>query len=93
MNTDKLKLFKSEEEVKHYARVNGYDEKDAKKMLNDWNNLSTEDSKKSKKKKIKPIKLNWVLMTKEFYFQANLYRCLQNDSTGTDSTDSLGCFS
>ena len=29
MNTDKLKLFKSEEEVKHYARVNGYDEKDA----------------------------------------------------------------
>ena len=48
MNTDKLKLFKSEEEVKHYARVNGYDEKDAKKMLNDWNNLSTEDSKKKK---------------------------------------------
>ena len=52
MNTDKLKLFKREEEVKHYARVNGYDEKDAKKMLNDWNNLSTEDSKKSKKKKV-----------------------------------------
>ena len=24
MNTDKLKLFKSEEEVKHYARVNGF---------------------------------------------------------------------
>ena len=28
MNTDKLKLFKSEEEVKHQARVNGYDEND-----------------------------------------------------------------
>ena len=49
MNTDKLKLFKSEEEVKHYARVNGYDENDAKKMLDDWNNLGTENSKKSKK--------------------------------------------
>ena len=31
-------------------RVNGYDEKDAKKMLNDWNNLSTENSKSKKKK-------------------------------------------
>ena len=52
MNTDKLKLFKSEDEVKHYARVNGYDENDAKKMLDDWNNLGTENSKKSKKKKV-----------------------------------------
>ena len=52
MNTDKLKLFKSEEEVKHYARVNGYDENDAKKMLDDWNNLGAEDNKKSKKKKV-----------------------------------------
>ena len=52
MNTDKLKLFKSEEEVKHYARLNCYYENDAKKMLDDWNNLGTENSKKSKKKKV-----------------------------------------
>ena len=58
MNTDKLKLFKSEEEVKHYARVNGYDENDAKKMLDDWNNLGTENSKKSKKKKYQCLHLN-----------------------------------
>ena len=55
MNTDKLKLFKSEEEVKHYARVNGYDENDAKKMLDDWNNLGSENSKKSKKQKVSMV--------------------------------------
>ena len=36
MNIDKLKLFKSEEEVKHYARVNGYDVAEADAMLAQW---------------------------------------------------------
>tara|TARA_B100001093_G_scaffold29827_1_gene25908 strand:+ start:1923 stop:2117 length:195 start_codon:yes stop_codon:yes gene_type:complete len=39
MNTDKLKLFKSEEEVAHFARVNGYDPEDADKLIADWKAL------------------------------------------------------
>jgi|TARA_B100000282_G_C31272974_1_gene283042 ABC-type uncharacterized transport system ATPase subunit len=49
MNTDKLKLFKTIDEVKHYARVNGYDEKDAQKMIKEWNSLGEAPKTVSKK--------------------------------------------
>ena len=39
MNTDKLKLFKSEEEVAHFARVNGYDPEDTDKLIANWKAL------------------------------------------------------
>tara|TARA_A100001011_G_scaffold390165_1_gene473034 strand:+ start:2129 stop:2326 length:198 start_codon:yes stop_codon:yes gene_type:complete len=36
MNIDKLKLFKSIEEIKEYARVNGYDIPEAESMVAQW---------------------------------------------------------
>ncbi len=50
MNIDKLKLFKSEEEVKHYARVNGYDVAEADAMLAQWNAMDKAEPKGKKKK-------------------------------------------
>ena len=50
MNTDKLKLFKSEEEVLHFARVNGYDQEDANNLISSWKALG--EPKKAIKKKI-----------------------------------------
>jgi|TARA_R110001592_G_scaffold177592_13_gene417932 hypothetical protein len=50
MNIDKIKLFKSEEEVKHYARVNGYDVAEADAMLAQWNAMDKAEPKGNKKK-------------------------------------------
>ena len=50
MNIDKLKLFKSEEEVKHYARVNGYDVAEADAMLAQWIAMDKTEPKEKKKK-------------------------------------------
>ena len=47
MNTDKLKLLKSEEEVKEYARVNGYDLDDTNNLVEQW---KTSTGKKPLKK-------------------------------------------
>lgn len=42
MNTDKLKLFRSEEEVRSYAKVNGQDEAGINRMVAQWKSATTE---------------------------------------------------
>ena len=49
MNTDKLKLLKSEEEVKEYARVNGYDLNDTNNLVEQWKNMDKKPIKKGTK--------------------------------------------
>ena len=49
MNTDKLKLLKSEEEVKEYARVNGYDLNDTNNLVEQWKNMDKKPVKIAKK--------------------------------------------
>ena len=51
MNIDKLKLFKNIDEVKEYARVNGYDTPEANDLIKQWEEID-KTPKKSKKKKI-----------------------------------------
>ena len=54
MNIDKLKLFKNIEEVKEYARVNGYDTPEANDLIMQWEEID-KTPKKIKKKKILKI--------------------------------------
>ena len=49
MNTDKLKLLKSEEEVKEYARVNGYDLNDTNNLVEQWMSIGNKPVKKGTK--------------------------------------------
>ena len=49
MNTDKLKLLKSEEEVKEYARVNGYDLNDTNNLVEQWMSTGKKPLKKGTK--------------------------------------------
>ena len=42
MNTDKLKLFRNEEEVRSYARVNGQDEAGVNRMVAQWKSATAE---------------------------------------------------
>ena len=49
MHTDRLKLFKTEEEVRSYAKVSGYDKGDADKLVAQWKS-STQDPVKEVKK-------------------------------------------
>ena len=49
MNTDKLKLLKSEEEVKEYARVNGYYLNDTNNLVEQWKNMDKKPIKKGTK--------------------------------------------
>ena len=42
MNTDKLKLFRNEEEVRSYAKVNGQDEAGINRMVAQWKSATTE---------------------------------------------------
>jgi len=51
MNIDKLKLFKNIDEVKEYARVNGYDTPEANDLVKQWEDID-KTPKKIKKKKI-----------------------------------------
>jgi hypothetical protein len=51
MNTDKLRLFKNIDEVKEYARVNGYDTPEANDLIKQWEEID-KTPKKIKKKKI-----------------------------------------
>ena len=46
MNTDKLKLFKSEDEIKSFGQVNGYDEGGINKLINEWKNIKESESTK-----------------------------------------------
>ena len=49
MDTDRLKLFRTEEEVRSYARVSGYDQGGADKLVAQWKS-STQDPVKEVKK-------------------------------------------
>lgn len=54
MNTDRLKLFKSEDEIKSFAKVNGYGEKGTQELISQWNAIKsapvTKEPKKGSKK-------------------------------------------
>ena len=39
MNTDKLRLFKNIDEIKEYARVNGYDTPEANDLIKQWEEI------------------------------------------------------
>tara|TARA_Y100000004_G_C8686371_1_gene315539 strand:+ start:293 stop:496 length:204 start_codon:yes stop_codon:yes gene_type:complete len=49
MDNDKLKLFDTEEDVKNYAKVNGYGSKGTDALLSQWQEIKT--NKKNKKVK------------------------------------------
>ena len=42
MNNDKLKVFKSEADVRSYAKVNGYDKGGIDKLVTRWETLENE---------------------------------------------------
>lgn len=43
MNTDRMKLFKTEEEVRSYAKVNGYDEGGINRLVAMWKSATSEN--------------------------------------------------
>jgi hypothetical protein len=49
MDTDRLKLFKTEEELRSYARVSGHDQGGADKLVAQWKVLQSGDPKEVKK--------------------------------------------
>lgn len=50
MEADKLKLFSTEEDVKNYAKVNGYGDKGTTNLVNQWKELKTNKVEKKVKK-------------------------------------------
>ncbi len=54
MNTDKLKLFKNEDEIKSFAKVNSYGEKGTQDLISQWKIIKstplTKEPKKGSKK-------------------------------------------
>jgi hypothetical protein len=50
MNTDKLKLFTSEEELRRYLRVNGMDIGAIEKTVAEWSNLDKSSDSSSTEK-------------------------------------------
>jgi hypothetical protein len=53
MDIERLKLFKSEEDIKSFAKVNGYGDKGIEKLINEWKAAHvapTKEVKKGKKK-------------------------------------------
>lgn len=42
MNNDMLKLFETEEDIRAYAKVNGYDSGGISKLIDRWHNLEEE---------------------------------------------------
>lgn len=49
MNTDKLKLFRSEDEIKSYASVNGYDEAGVNRLIAKWKSVKADRETPNKK--------------------------------------------
>jgi hypothetical protein len=49
MNTERLKLFRTEEEVRSFAKVNGYDQGGADKMVAQWKSATQNPVKEIKK--------------------------------------------
>ena len=45
MNTDKLRLFRTEEEIRSYAKVNGYDEGGTTKLIAQWKSKTQDPHK------------------------------------------------
>lgn len=52
MDNNKLKLFKNEGEVLSYAKINGYDEGNAKSLVQKWSELQKSKSVTKNSKKI-----------------------------------------
>jgi hypothetical protein len=52
MNIDRLKIFKTEDEVRSFAKVNGYDQGGANKLVAQWKS-STQTPVKEIKKGVK----------------------------------------
>jgi len=42
MNTDRLKLFRTEDEVRSYAKVSGFDEGGTNKLVAQWKSATSE---------------------------------------------------
>jgi len=42
MNTDRLKLFKTEDEIRSYAKVNGHDEGGTNKLVAQWKSATSD---------------------------------------------------
>lgn len=50
MEIDKLKLFTTEEDIKNYAKINGYGDKGTTNLVNQWKELKTNNTEKKVKK-------------------------------------------
>jgi hypothetical protein len=53
MDIDRLKLFKNEDEIKAFAKVNGYGEGGTDKLIAAWKDAMTQPVKEPKKGKKK----------------------------------------
>jgi len=53
MDIERLKLFKNEEDVKSFAKVNGYGDKGIEKLINEWKAALVTPAKEIKKGKKK----------------------------------------
>lgn len=49
MDIERLKLFKSEEDIKSFAKVNGYGDKGIEKLINEWKAALVVPTKEIKK--------------------------------------------